>query len=61
MEEQNEFQAIHFYEKTLAINPLHQNSMLHLASLHKKQKQYVLAEKYLLNILIHDLTCHEAW
>lgn len=61
MEAQNETSAIPYYEKTLAIDPHHQESMIHLSQLHLKQNQFTIAEKYLMNVLIHDPSSHEAW
>lgn len=49
------------YEKALAIDSSHIQSLIQLAILYHKQGKLMLAEKALHNVVRHDPTCHEAW
>lgn len=61
-EAQQHFQeAKGFYERALSINTHHKESRIHLAILHHNQKQFMLAEQHLMNVVRNDPSCHEAW
>jgi tetratricopeptide (TPR) repeat protein len=53
--------AMSFYEKALAINSMHKESLIHLGILYHKQERYMLAEKALMNVVRNDPTSHEGW
>jgi len=54
-------EAMLSYEKALAVDSSHKESLIHLGELYHNQKKYLLAEKYLTAAVRQDLNCHEAW
>lgn len=49
------------YEKALAIDSTHKESLIHLAIAYHKQNKLLQAEKALSTVVRNDPTCHEAW